>query len=76
MRVIRKHCIYTHFKGKLYIVEDFATHSETGEKMVVYRQLYGDLELYVRPYDMFNSLVDKEKYPDATQQYRFQEFYG
>ena len=40
--------------------------------MVVYRSLYGDNSLYVRPYDMFISKVDKEKYPNVEQEYRFQ----
>ena len=64
--------IYKHFKGDFYLVEDTALHSETMEKMVVYRKLYDDNALYVRPYDMFIEKVDKEKYPDVTQEYRFE----
>lgn len=64
--------IYKHFKGDLYLVEDIATHSETREKYIVYRALYGSNELYIRPYDMFISKVDKEKYPDVEQEYRFE----
>lgn len=64
--------IYKHFKGDYYIIEDVAIHSETQEKYVVYRQLYGENKLYIRPYDMFLSEVDHEKYPDVKQKYRFQ----
>ena len=65
--------IYKHFKGDYYILEDIATHSETDEEYVVYRPLYGDTNrLYVRPYDMFFSEVDSEKYPYVEQTYRFE----
>lgn len=64
--------IYRHFKGDLYLVEDIVYHSETKEKMVLYRALYGNGNRYVRPYDMFASKVDKEKYPNVKQEYRFE----
>ena len=64
--------IYKHFKGDYYIALDIATHSETKEKYVVYRSLYGDGELYIRPMEMFLSKVDKQKYPNVKQEYRFE----
>ena len=60
------------FKGDYYIVVDVAQHSETDEQLVIYRTLYGDGKLYARPYEMFMSKVDREKYPDVEQEYRFQ----
>ena len=67
-----KNRIYRHFKGDYYIVVDVAQHSETDEQLVIYRTLYGDGKLYARPYEMFMSKVDREKYPDVEQEYRFQ----
>ena len=64
--------IYKHFKGDYYLVEDVVKYSETKEEMVLYRQLYGDNSLWVRPKRMFLSEVDHEKYPNVTQKYRFQ----
>ncbi len=70
---LKKHGIYKHFKGDYYIAEDIAIHSETREEFVVYRPLYGDTtKLYIRPKDMFLSKVDRNKYPDVEQEYRFE----
>lgn len=70
---LHMHAIYRHFKGKLYYVENVAIHSETKEKLVVYRALYDKKQLYVRPLEMFLSKVDNEKYPDVKQKWRFEE---
>ena len=59
--------IYKHYKGNLYIVEDIGFHSETLEKMVIYRALYGDHKIWIRPYNMFFDEVNKN-----GQKYRFE----
>jgi len=66
------HGIYKHFKGDYYLVEDVALDSETKEEVVVYRRLYGDGSLWVRKKEMFLSKVDKIKYPNCNQEYRFE----
>jgi len=78
MREIKIGKIYKHFKGNLYIVLDIVNDSESNneveyKKIVIYRALYGDNLKWARSYDMFNSEVDREKYPEIKQKYRFEE---
>ena len=71
MREVKINGVYRHFKGKYYIVEDIGIDSETLEEKVIYRALYGDNKLWIRPLKEFLSKVDKEKYPDVKEEYRF-----
>lgn len=73
MRLIHEGKIYRHFKGKHYQVLAIGEHTETGEQMVVYRALYGAHRIYIRPLSMFTEEVDRAKYPDTSQRYRFEE---
>ena len=64
--------IYRHFKGDYYLVEAIAKDSESGEDVVVYRKLYEDGALWVRPKSMFLEEIDREKYPNVKEKYRFE----
>jgi len=72
MNEIKINAIYRHYKGDLYLVEDVATHSETGEKMVIYRGLYGNSPLYVRPKCLFLDELDQETAKKSGQNNRFE----
>lgn len=61
-----------HFKGKDYFVTGIAVHTETNETLVLYRDSLVGAEQYARPIAMFMSEVDRAKYPNATQKYRFE----
>jgi len=71
MRKILVGKIYHHFKGNDYKVVFIGKNSETMEDVVIYQSLT-DGKVWVRPYDMFNSLVDTTKYPEIKQKYRFE----
>lgn len=69
----RPYEVYKHFKGNIYQIISIALDSETLEQVVVYQQLYSPFQMYVRPLEMFLSKTDKDKYPDAVQEYRFEK---
>ncbi len=72
MRKIQVGAIYKHFKGNYYLVEGIARDCNNLEEVVVYRQLYDDCRLWVRPLDDFMSEVDHVKYPEVKEKYRFE----
>jgi len=81
-RIFYPNDIVQHFKREtvdpktsvyLYRIIAIAEHTETGEKLMVYQALYDDYRIYARPYDMFMSETDHDKYPDIQQKYRFEK---
>ena len=82
MREIKINGLYKHFKGHIYKVitigydsEKYDENDSDKSRLVVYENV-DNKDVWVRPYDMFNSKVDKEKYPDVLQEYRFEEIEG
>lgn len=78
MREIKVGNIYKHFKNKYYVVIDIVNDCESNnddeyKKIVIYRALYGEYLTWARPYEMFASEVDRDKYPDVEQKYRFED---
>lgn len=82
-REIKVGDIVQHFKREwvsketseyLYKILAFAQHTENGEKLVIYQALYAPFKICARPYQMFMSEVDREKYPDIKQKYRFEKY--
>lgn len=61
-----------HFRCKSLLKSSGAEHTETGEKLVVYQAMYAPFKICARPYDMFMSEVDHQKYPGIRQQWRFE----
>lgn len=64
--------VVRHFKGMRYLCIGIALNTETDEHEMVYMALYDEYKLLTRPLTMFMSKVDKEKYPDAKQEFRFE----
>ena len=75
MRKVHINHIYQHYKGDKYIVLGIGKHSETLEEHVIYRALYGNGQIWVRPISLFVDEIDHKKHPEIKQKYRFQELH-
>lgn len=73
MREIKVGTIYQHFKGNKYKILCIALNIETDKRMVIYQDITNKDRIFARDYDMFISKVDRDKYPDVKQIYRFEE---
>lgn len=67
-----RHGVYRHFKGGLYVLEEIAYDADTQERVVLYRALYSEHRLWARPFEDFFAELDRAKYPQAQQKYRFE----
>ena len=72
MREILKNRIYKHFKGDYYLVLDFALNNEDDKNYVIYKALYGNGQLFIRPYEDFAGKVNIDKYPNHIQEFKFE----
>lgn len=73
LKTVNEGDFYKHFKGQIYQIRALATNSEDNTQMVVYQAMYPPFGIWVRPLSMFLEKLDKEKYPDASQEYRFEK---
>ncbi len=73
MQEDKDRCLYKHFKGNVYRVLYIGKHSETLDTYVIYQSLDNEKDIWIRPIDMFLSKVDKAKYPNVKQEYRFEQ---
>ena len=72
--MVEKNDVYRHFKGKKYLIIDIGKYSETNEEVVIYQQLYGEGDIWVRPLSMFLEKVEDGRDDNVTgQTYRFEK---